>query len=133
MDKINFFQRKVNFSDCGLDIDRNILQAPLCPCGCGNYMNICIEDKDALYDLISDLLSMQECNHCAIFVLHNDGKTVTVGDSDGERITFISFRDKNMDALNIDLVRDWQNEFEFHCYGLLEQCEDGKSYRIVME
>lgn len=133
MGKYKFVQRKVNFADCGLDINCNILQAPLCPCGCGNYMDICIEEQEALYDLISDLLFMQDCNHCAIFVLHNDGKTVTVGDSDGERATFISFCDEKTNALNIDLVRDWQNEFQFHCYGLMEQRKDGKSYRIVME
>lgn len=133
MGKIKFVTRKIGFRDCGLNANNNILQAPICECGCGHYMDLCIEDQETLHEFIADMLSMQECNHCAIYVLHNDSKTVTVGDSDGEHITLISFQDKNSDALNIDLVRDWQDKFEFHCYGLLEQLSDGKSYRIIME
>lgn len=133
MSKFKIVTRKIKFSDCGLDAENNILQAPICECGCGNYMSLVIEDEETLHEFIADMLSMQECEHCAIYVLHNDGKTVTIGDSDGEHISLIKFCDKENDTLNVDLVRDWQDEFEFHCYGLLEQLENGQSYRIVME
>ena len=133
MSKWKFVTRKVNFRDCGLDIERNILQAVMCPCGCGNYMDVCLRTEEELYDFIANMLSMEECEHCAIFVLHADNKTVTVGDSDGERITFISFRDDKTGAWNADLVKDWQKKFNFHCYGLLEEKADRESYRIVME
>lgn len=125
--------RRVNFDDCGLDIEHNILQAPLCSCGCGNYANLVIEDEEDLRDFIGEMLAMQECNHCAIFVLHNDGKTVTLGESDGEYINFVTLKDKAEDTWNADIVKEVQDELEFHCYGLLEQLDDGDLYRIVME
>ena len=133
-------KKKITFADCGLDIDMNILLAPVCECGCGEYMSVVLEDMDSLCDFACEMLSMQDCGYCAIYVLHNDGKTVTVIDKTSipesgkdDMYSVISFCDKPTNADNYDLVADWQNKMGFHCYGLLQQNEDGKSYKIVME
>ena len=131
MAKIKFVQRKVNFADCGLDIDCNILQAPLCDCGCGNYMDICINNYQELADFMYTMLEEQECNYCAIFALLKDN-ALMFGSKIYDDMYVIRLQHKN-NGLNIDMVKELQDEFEFHCYGLLEENKDGKSYMIVME
>ena len=131
MSKFKFVVRKLSFEDCGLDIDCNFLDAPLCTCGCGNYMNLVLEDKQEVADFMYSMLNECDCNYCAIFALMRDN-TLILGSKFDDGTKVVHIQDKNK-GLNIDLVRELQDEFGFHCYGLIEQLEDGTSFRIVME
>ena len=131
MSKFKFIVRELNFKDCGLDIDCNFLDAPLCTCGCGNYMNLVLEDKQEVADFMYSMLNECDCNYCAIFALMRDN-TLILGSKFDDGTKVVHIQDKNK-GLNIDLVRELQDEFGFHCYGLLEQMEDETSFRIVME
>ena len=131
MSKFKFVVRELSFEDCGLDIDCNFLDAPLCTCGCGNYMNLVLEDKQEVAGFMYSMLEECDCNYCAIFALMRDNSLIFGSKfDDGTKVVHI--QDKNK-GLNIDLVRELQDEFRFHCYGLLEQMEDETSFRIVME
>lgn len=131
MSKFKFVVRKLSFEDCGLDIDCNFLDAPLCTCGCGNYMNLVLEDKQEVADFMYSMLNECDCNYCAIFALMRDN-TLILGSKFDDGTKVVHIQDENK-GLNIDLVRELQDEFGFHCYGLIEQLEDGTSFRIVME
>lgn len=131
MAKIKFVHRRVNFADCGLDIDNNILQAPICECGCGNYMDLMLEDDQEVADFMYSMLSDSDCKYCAIFALMKDN-AIMIGTNIDDELSVHRIGCEN-GMLNIDGVRDIQNECGFHCYGLLEQKDDRKSFRIVME
>ena len=130
MSKYKFIKRRVKFSDCGLDIDYNILNAVKCECGCGNYMNIVLEGNQEVADFIYTMLSDQECEYCALFALMQDNSLI-FGSRCGDRMEVMKISRKD-DGLNIDVVNDIQKDFKFHCYGLIEQVDE-TSYRIVME
>ena len=131
MSKYKFIKRRVKFSDCGLDIDYNILNAVKCECGhCNEYMNIVLEDKQEVANFIYTMLSEQECEYCALFALMQDNSLI-FGSRCEDRLEILRLTRKD-DGLNIDIVNDIQRDFKFHCYGLIEQVDE-TSYRIVME
>ena len=131
MSKFKFIVRELSFEDCGLDINCNILQAPICECGCGSYMNLVLKDNQEVADFMYSMLDEQDCDYCAMFALMKDN-TLIFGGKFNDGMQVVHIQDKN-NALNIDVVREIQTEFGFHCYGLIEQLEDGTSFRIVME
>lgn len=130
--------RRVTFADCGLNIENNILQAPICECGCGNYMNVCIQDKQDAADFCYTMLDEDDeygdvigCDHCAIFVLFKDNTVMMACRTEDAGIQVVELVDET-NKLAIDIVREMQELLQFHCYGLLEEVRDG-SFRIVME
>lgn len=127
--------RKIKFADCGLDIENNILNAPICECGCGNYMNICLEDKqdatDFCYSILDDEEDLIDCDHCAVFIMFKDNSVIMGCKTEDAGVQVFELIDEEC-GLGIDIVRELQYGFQFHCYGLLEEIRDG-SFRIVME
>ena len=123
---------KVTFEYCGLDKENNFLQAPICPCGCGNYMSLILKDEDDVFSFMHTMLEEDECNHCAIFVLKNDGYAFMGVKLDGDVQCYLTKNKAYKVTGWKDIFKDIQDEFEFHCYGLLEQVDE-ESYRIVME
>lgn len=123
---------KITFEDCGLDIDKNILQAPMCDCGCGNYMDICAEDNKEIAEIMNCLLSLQECNYCAIYTLLQDNCVIIGTNIDGEVKSYV-FRYEDESIPGTEFIKEWQEECNYHCYGLMIQRADKKSYRIVMK
>ena len=117
--------KAVTFASCGLNAKNNFLQAPKCYCGCGGYMNLVLKTKQEVYDFVGAMLSEQDCNHCAIFVLYKGG-SATIGVKGEDGITLYGTDEKAKKT-----IADMQKKFQFHCYGLLEQV-DADSYRIVM-
>lgn len=115
------------FASCGLDLEKNFLQAPICPCGCGEYAYPVLQTKEDLYGFMYLMLDEHDCSHCAIFAICMDGNVyMSIKAEDGIKI-YIS----NGDDLK-KLIADVQEEFQFHCYGLLEQIND-EQYSIVMD
>lgn len=121
--------RGVTFASCGLAAENNFLQAPVCRCGCGEYASLVFDTTDELYDFIGAMLSEYECNYCAIFVIHKDNSVVmAIKLENGTKI--YGAQEDNGDVYG--LIAGMQKEFQFHCYGLLEQV-DTNLYRIVMD
>ena len=120
---------KTTFASCGLDKSKNFLQAPICECGCGGYMNIILKTEQDLYDFINILLDDHECNHCAIFALQNGG-TAVFGAKLEDGIQFYRLNNNGCNVKKI--IAEMEIDFEFHCYGLLEQVEE-TIYKIVMD
>lgn len=133
MNNIKFIVRRVTFSDCGLDIENNILQAPICDCGCGNYMNVILEDDQEVADFIGGTLEEIDCNWFALFVLLQDNSLMFGFKTDEDEIKIMKLKSKDENEINIDIVRDLHSFYDFHCYGLMEQEKDKESFRIVME
>lgn len=121
--------RRMTFAACGLNAENNFLQAPICTCGCGKYMNIVLKTDQELYDFIGTMLSEYECECCAIFVIGKDGNGIIATKIDGK----ISIYGVESNGCSMKkAIADIQNDVQFHCYGLLEQIDE-KSYKIVME
>ena len=120
---------KTTFASCGLDRRNNMLQAPICQCGCGNYMNLVLKTKQDLYDFMGIMLEDYECHHCAIFTLLKDGNAaMAIKLEDGIKI-YVA--EKNGISAK-KVIAEINENFQFHHYGLLEQVDE-ESYRIVME
>lgn len=114
------------FRSCGLEKQKNFLEAPMCPCGCGNYVNLVAKTKRELYDFIGATLHEYDCHYCAIFVLCKDGSAV-MGVKQEDGITIYGIKENARRE-----IADIEREFNFHCYGLLEQV-DADSYKIIMD
>ena len=120
---------KTTFASCGLDKRNNMLQAPICPCGCGNYMNLALKTKQDLYDFMGTMLEDHECHHCAIFALLKNGNAVVaIKLEDGIKIYSV---EKNGISVK-KAIAEINEGMQFHYYGLLEQIDE-ESYRIVMD
>lgn len=133
MNNIKFIVRKVTFSDCGLDIENNILQAPLCDyCG-DHYMDIILEDNQEVANFIGSTLEEIDCNWSALFVLMQDNSLMFGFKTDEDEIKIMELKSKDENEMNVDIVRDLHSFYDFHCYGLIEQERDKESFRIVME
>ena len=62
--------RNLKLKDFGLDLEYNMLCAPVCERGCGKKMSILLEDDDDLFDFCYAMVDSQECNYCAVFALN---------------------------------------------------------------
>lgn len=119
---------KTTFAYYGLDKDKNFLQAPICECGCGNYMDIILNDDDDVGEFMHVMLDEYECNYCAIFAVKRDDMALMGVKTDGG----ICMYKCKIDGQKKNLFSKIQEVGKFHCYGLLEQVDE-KSYRIIMD
>lgn len=118
---------ETTFAYYGLDKHLNFLQAPICECGCGQYMNVILKDGD-VYGIMHELLEEHDCDYCAIFTVKRDDTAITGVKIDGNIIVY----DCKIDGQKKELFKAFQEDMEFHCYGLLEQVDE-ELYRIIME
>ena len=118
----------VTFKSCGLDPKSSFLLAPICECGCGNYMDVILNEKQDLYNFMGTMLAEHECNYCAIFALCRD--TVEVAIKVDDKIKIYGAEATGDKAMQ--MIAEMQEEAQFHCYGLLVQI-DTNLYEIVME
>lgn len=115
----------------GLNKYKNILQSPECDCGCGGKAMPVFEDKDDLYEFCGYVLENEDCDNCAIFLVHKDGmQEIThkhwVYDEDNEEedlvISLISPKKSNAE---IDFFSKMDALLGLHCYGLMIEHENG--------
>ena len=118
----------LTFRSCGLNRTQNFLESPICPCGCGERANIILKTNKEVFDFIGAMLYENDCNHCAIFVVRNDG-TMNFGIKLSEDdIQLYRCNDRN----SKQVIADMQKAYKFHYYGLLQQTGD-ESYTIIMD
>lgn len=122
----------ITFDMCGLDKEKNFLQAPICECGCGDYMDICAYD-DEIADICEQLVEVNDCNHCGVFAITSRNRSIFVlkmyDDEEDDIVINVYQRNAIDDYKDIGKIAD---ELGLHCYGLLVYKKPGL-YRIVME
>lgn len=118
----------VTFKSCGLDPEGNFLQAPVCECGCGNYMDVVLDEELDLYNFMGIILSQHECDYCAVFALCEN--TVEAAIKVDDKIKIYGAEATGSTAMK--MISDMQEEAQFHRYGLLVQVGENL-YEIVME
>ena len=87
------------FGAYGLDKNKNFLQAPLCECGCGEKMSLVLEDIKDLFQFMNVMLIENETDDPVLF-----------------------FQIKESD---LGFFREWDDELELHCYGLIIETRKG--------
>ena len=111
------------FGAYGLDKNKNFLQAPLCECGCGEKMSLVLEDIKDLFQFMNVMLIANDCNHCGIFAYAFDGSMYTALKVDNETDdSVLFFQIKESD---LGFFREWDDELELHCYGLIIETQRG--------
>jgi hypothetical protein len=117
------------FAAYGLDKEKNFLQAPTCECGCGAKCDLILEDETDLVRFAYDLLIDYECEHCAIFAHARSGQMYTMIKTDnemGDPVLFFGIPETDM-----GFFREWDQELNLHCYGLLIETAEKGSWKIV--
>ena len=119
----------ISFNLCGLDHKCNFLEAPICKCGCGKRANLVLKNDNDVFSFMHTMLEEHECDWCGIFAFKNNNRDMLMGlKLDGEIKCYHT--QINGDIKNC--LKDLQDDFELHCYGLLEQVND-ELYSIVID
>ena len=111
------------FSAYGLDKNKNFLQSPLCECGCGEKMSLVLEDIKDLFQFMYAMLMENDCNHCGIFAYAFDGSmyaALKVENETDDPVLFFQIKESNL-----GFFREWDDELELHCYGLIIETRKG--------
>ena len=111
------------FSAYGLDKNKNFLQAPLCECGCGEKMSLVLEDIKDLFQFMYAMLMENDCNHCGIFAYAFDGSmyaALKVENETDDPVLFFQIKESDL-----GFFREWDDELELHCYGLIIETRKG--------
>ena len=117
----------LTFHSCGLNPENNILEAPTCPCGCGEKANLILKNDKEVADFIGSMLAETDCHHCAIFAIKRNGNLIFGQKTDEDIICYV-LKDSNAKKE----IADMQKQLKFHCYGLLQQVND-EAYAIIMD
>lgn len=120
--KLIAFNRKpdITFGKCGLDIERNFIQAPLCECGCGGKASIALNSQSDVSRFCGQMCAENDCNQCAVFAINKDNSfigAIKFGD-DIQIIGSTGFLD------DYETLGEIADEFELHCYGLICWIDD---------
>ena len=111
------------FGAYGLDKNKNFLQAPLCECGCGEKMSLVLETNKDLFQFMYAMLMESDCNHCGIFAYAFDGSMYTalkIENKTDDSVLFFQIKESDL-----GFFREWDDELELHCYGLIIETQRG--------
>ena len=111
------------FGAYGLDKNKNFLQAPLCECGCGEKMSLVLETNKDLFQFMNVMLIENDCNHCGIFAYAFDGSmyvALKVENETDDPVLFFQIKESDL-----GFFREWDDELELHCYGLIIETRKG--------
>ena len=126
-----FNMENVTFDMCGLDVEKNMLFSPLCECGCGKKMDLCLETVDDIEDFCAAIVSDSDCKCCACFAISCDNEIYcavrygeTIYQAHTDTLDYIEHLKYSIGRM----VR----ELDLHCYGLIVEKEPGV-WKIVEE
>lgn len=111
------------FGAYGLDKEKNFLQAPECECGCGGKASLVLKDRKELFQFMNSMLLENDCDHCAIFAHAFDGSmyvAMKVENETDDPVLFFA-----IEETDLGFFREWDDEVQFHCYGLLIETKKG--------
>ena len=120
--------KNLKLKDFGLNSEYNMLCAPVCKCGCGEKMNVLLENDDDIYDFCYELVDIQDCNYCVAFAINEKNEMLGAIKYDGE-IHCIKLKNISEDYLQ---VGGMFNDLELHQYGIIVCVGDGE-YKILEE
>lgn len=111
------FNRKPNITleKCGLDIEKNFIQAPVCKCGCGGKGSIVLNSQSEVSQFCGQMCAENDCNQCAVFAINKDNSligAIKLGDD-------IQIIGSTGSLDDYGILGDIAKEFELHCYGLI--------------
>ena len=126
--KIITFNRKpkITFEKCGLNIEKNFMQAPICECGCGGKASIVLESQSDVGQFCGQMCDANDCCQCAVFAITKENKMVGAIKI-GEEIQIIG---TSTPLSNYDEIGKIAGELELHCYGLICWSEDNL-YEVI--
>lgn len=109
------FNRKLNitFEKCGLDIEKNFIQAPIC--GGGGKASIVLNSQSDVSQFCVQMCAENDCNQCAVFAINKDNSligAIKLGDD-------IQIIGSTGSLDDYETLGEIANEFELHCYGLI--------------
>ena len=79
------------------------------------------------HGLMFNMLMDHECNHCAIFARRNNGEmyaALKVENETDNPVMFFGQKDNN------NFFKEWDDELDLHCYGLLVETKNGE-WKII--
>lgn len=130
--------RKLTLKDLGAENCINLLEPMMCPCGCGHYIEIVINDRedDNVFTLANALLEEIDCNHAWIFIMEGWAVSGAYTSDDGIQYftTAITENEKPFTDFNerVELVKSIVEDVEPHCIGVLQHTKDN-CFRIVTD
>lgn len=116
----------ITFEKCGLDIEKNFMQAPVCECGCGGKASIVLNDQSDVSQFCGQMCAENDCNQCAVFVINKDNSLIGAIKL-GNDIQIIGSTGSLDDYETLGEIAD---EFELHCYGLICWIKDNLYYVV---
>ena len=120
--------KNLKLKDFGLNSEYNMLCAPVCKCGCGEKMNVLLENDDDIYDFCYELVDIQDCNYCVVFAINEKNEMLGAIKYDGE-IHCIKLKNISEDYLQVGCMFD---DLELHQFGIIVCVGDGE-YKILEE
>mgnify|MGYP004549250451 FL=1 len=118
--------QNITLDMCGLDPEMNLLQAPECPCGCGDTTTLFVEDMNDLYNLVYTLTD--ECSeyYCGIFAITEDNHLImAMTTSDGISMYSVP------ESIDYKIIGSLVDNLGLDGYVLLVHTKNG--YKIVEE
>ena len=115
--KIITFNRKpsITFEKCGLNIEKNFLQAPICECGRGGNASIVLYSQSDVCPFCGLMCAGLDGIQCAVFAINKDNSLIGAIKL-GYDIRIIGSTGSLDDYGTLGEIAD---EFELHCYGLI--------------
>lgn len=120
-------KKDITFEKCGLDIKKNFISAPMCPCGCGDPAQLVVKEKNDILSFGYGICEAEECMKCAVFAVTKEKKMLGVIKYDGV-IQCMESRG----VVELDSIGVLADRLELHKYGLICWDEDNL-YRVVEE
>lgn len=115
------YRPRITFEKCGLDVERNFLQAPTCECGCGTKTNLVLNTDDDVLDFCGCMCTDNECCQCAVFAITKENKLLGAVKCGEDNIQLIQSTTNTFDLKDIGFMAE---QLELHCYGLLNWKKD---------
>ena len=100
------YRPRITFEKCGLDVERNFLQAPTCECGCGTKANLVLNTDDDVLDFCGCMCADNECCQCAVFAITKENKLLGAVKCGEDNIQLIQSTTNTFDLKDIGLMAE---------------------------
>ena len=108
-----------------MDIKKNFISAPPCPCGCGGPSRLIAKGKDDILSFGYGICEEEECMRCAVFIVTDEKRVLAIIKYDGMIQSL-----ESKENVSLDSIGTLANGLELHRYGLICWVE-GDEYEII--
>lgn len=125
--KFNIEFRPEWFGAYQLDVKKNFLEAPVCPCGCKEKPLAMLHTKDELFQFMENVLVEETCEQCGIFAYGLNGKMcAAIKLANTDSIHFIESETEN----EIKFFKDLDEALQLHQYALMIETQIG-NWKVI--